>query len=116
MKKLFTVSGIFMLFLFSQNAAAQEKQTEEKIGYKGDQIKRNLKEDTVTLNGNVMIKTKNFIVNNADKALVDEKNHTITIYNPKDFKLISAKTLSKANGNSKNILVYDSKEESITFQ
>ena len=116
MKKLFTISSIFTLALFSQKTFAQEKQSEDKIEYKGDNVARNSKAQTVTLTGNVMIKTKNFTLNNADKAFVDEKNNTITIYNPKDLKLISAKTLSKKGGTTQNIIVYNSKEESITYQ
>jgi lipopolysaccharide export system protein LptA len=115
MKKLFTISSIFTLALFSQTTFAQEIKSEDKIEYKGDNVIKNSKEHTVTLSGNVMVKTKNFTVNKADKAFVDEKNNTITIYNPTDFKLISAKELSKESGSNKNVIVYNYKDETITL-
>lgn len=116
MKKTFTIASLFILSLISQNTFAQKKDPVDGITYKSDVITRNSKENTVTLNGNVMIKTKNFTLSNADEAFIDEKNYTITISNPKDFKLISAKALSKKGESNKNMIVYNFKEESITFQ
>ena len=43
MKRLFTISGIFTLLLFSQNTFAQEVQSELTMTYKGDNIKKILK-------------------------------------------------------------------------
>lgn len=116
MKQIFTISGIFTLLLFSQNTFAQEVQSEPKMVYKGDNIKKNTQERTIILNGNVMLKTKNISLVNAEKVTIDEKNNTVTIYNPKDFKLLYAKTVSKTGGSNKNIIVYNTKEESINFQ
>lgn len=116
MKRLFTISGAFMLLLISQNTFAQEKQSEDKIEYKGDNVKRNTKKKTIILQGNVMLKTKNISLGNAEKVTIDEKNNTVTIYNPKDFKILQAKTVSKTAESNKNIIVYNTKEETITFQ
>lgn len=113
MKRLFTISGIFTFLLFSQNTVAQEVQSEPKMVYKTDNIKKN---NQIILTGNVMLKTKNISLVNAEKVTIDEKNNTVTIYNPKDFKILYAKTVSKTGGSNKNIIVYNTKEESITFQ
>lgn len=104
-----------MLLLISQNTFAQEKLS-DKIEYKSDNTIHNSKNKTIILKGNVEIKSKNFTLQNADEAVVDEQKNTVTIYNPKDFKLISAKTLSKKGDSNKNIIVYNSKEESISFE
>ncbi|OBW39731.1 hypothetical protein AB670_03929 [Chryseobacterium sp. MOF25P] len=116
MKRLFTISGIFMLFLLSQNTFAQEKQSGDKIDYKSDEVKHNTKEKTIILQGNVVLKTKNISLENAERVTIDEKNNTVTIYNPKDFKILYAKTVSKTDGSNKNIIVYNTKDESIIFQ
>jgi len=113
MKRLFTIAGIFTLLLFSQNTFAQEVQSEPKMVYKADNIKKN---NQIILTGNVMLKTKNISLVNAEKVTIEEKNNTVTIYNPKDFKILYAKTVSKKGGSNKNIIVYNTKEESITFQ
>ncbi|MEG0760753.1 LptA/OstA family protein [Chryseobacterium sp.] len=116
MKRIFTISGIFMLLLFSQNTFAQEKQSGDKIDYKSDAVKHNTKEKTIILQGNVVLKTKNISLGNAERVTIDEKNNTVTIYNPKDFKILYAKTVSKTGGSNKNIIVYNTKDESIIFQ
>lgn len=69
-----------MLLLISQNTFAQEKQSEDKIEYKGDNVKQNAKEKTIILQGNVMLKTKNISLGNAEKVTIDEKNNTVTIF------------------------------------
>ena len=120
MKKLFTISGIFALLLFSQNAFAQEKQSddriENRIEYEGDTINRNAKEHIITLNGNVKLKTKNIALENAEKVTIDEKSNIITIYKPKDYKILSAKSIHKtATADEKNKIVYNYKDETITL-
>ena len=84
--------------------------------YKSDEVKHNTKEKTIILQGNVVLKTKNISLGNAERVTIDEKNNTVTIYNPKDFKILYAKTVSKTDGSNKNIIVYNTKDESIIFQ
>ena len=116
MKRLFTISGIFMLLLLSQNTFAQEQSKMKSFTFKSDKIKRNLEDKTTIYEGNVMIKNDNISFENAERVTIDEKNNTVTIYNPKDFKILHAKTVSKTGGSNKNIIVYNTKEESIIFQ
>lgn len=60
------------------------------------------------------MKCKGFSLKKADKAVIDEAKNTVTIYNPSDIKFLTAKTIAKTGSN--NVIVYNLKEESITYQ
>lgn len=49
MKRLFTISGIFMLLLLSQNTFAQEQSKMKSFTFKSDKTKRNLEDKTTIM-------------------------------------------------------------------
>ncbi|HEX7871114.1 MAG TPA: hypothetical protein VF455_13480 [Chryseobacterium sp.] len=116
MKKLFTLSGIFMLFLLSQNVSAQEKKIIKSFTFKSDKSKKNVEEKTTTYEGNVMMKDENISFENAEKVVYDPENGTYTIYHPKNFKILAAKSVHKTGKREdSHVIIYNYKEESVTF-
>lgn len=116
MKRLFTISGIFMLLLISQNTFAQEKDAVKSFTFKSDKTKRNLEDKTTIYEGNVMIKNVNISFENAEKVIHNPENGTYTIYHPKNFKIIAAKSVHKTGKKEDaHVIIYNYKEESITF-
>ncbi|WP_157811832.1 hypothetical protein [Tenacibaculum sp. SZ-18] len=79
MKKLFiTVSLILAIGMncYSQN----EVEPENKLTYSCDQIvKQNFEEGTITLTGNVNLKTSVFEFENADKIVLSKKTKEIFV-------------------------------------
>lgn len=116
MKRLFTISGIFMLLLLSQNTFAQEQSKMKSFTFKSDKTKRNLEDKTTIYEGNVMIKNDNISFENAEKVIHNPENGTYTIYHPKNFKIIAAKSVYKTGKKEdSHVIIYNYKEESITF-
>jgi hypothetical protein len=105
-----------MLLLFSQNTFAQEKKTIKGFTFKCDKSKRNLEEKTTTYEGNVMMKNDNISFENAEKVVYDPENGTYTIYHPKNFKILAAKSVHKTGKREdSHVIIYNYKEESVTF-
>ncbi|WP_411812781.1 hypothetical protein ACLB9Y_07345 [Chryseobacterium scophthalmum] len=116
MKRLFTISGIFMLLLLSQNTFAQEQSKMKSFTFKSDKTKRNLEDKTTIYEGNVMIKNDNISFENAEKVIHNPENGTYTIYHPENFKIIAAKSVHKTGKKEdSHVIIYNYKEESITF-
>lgn len=105
-----------MLLLLSQNTFAQEKKTIKGFTFKSDKSKRNLEEKTTTYEGNVMMKNDNISFENAEKVVYDPENGTYTIYHPKNFKILAAKSVHKTGKREdSHVIIYNYKEESVTF-
>lgn len=116
MKRLFTISGIFMLLLLSQNTFAQEQSKMKSFTFKSDKTKRNLEDKTTIYEGNVMIKNDNISFENAEKVIHNPENGTYTIYHPKNFKIIAAKSVHKTGKKEDaHVIIYNDKDESVTF-
>lgn len=116
MKRLFTISGIFMMLLLSQNNFAQEKKTIKSFTFKSDKSKRNLEDKTTTYLGNVTMKNDNISFEDAEKVIYDSENGTYTIYHPKNFKILAAKSVYKTGKREdSHVIIYNYKEESVTF-
>lgn len=105
-----------MLLLFSQNTTAQEKQTIKSFTFKSDKSKKNVEEKTTIYEGNVMMKNENISFENAEKVVYDPENGTYTIYHPKNFKILAAKSVNKiGKREDAHVIIYNYKEESVTF-
>ncbi|MCX8524962.1 hypothetical protein OF897_13670 [Chryseobacterium formosus] len=116
MKKLFTISSIFTLALCSQTTLAQEKKNIRSLTFKSDKSKKNVEEKTTIYEGNVMMKDENISFENAEKVVYDPENGTYTIYHPKNFKILAAKSVHKTGKREdSHVIIYNYKEESVTF-
>lgn len=116
MKKLFTISCIFMLALVSQKAHAQEKKHLKSFSFKSDKTKKTLEDKTTIYEGNVMMKNDNISFENAEKVIYNAEYATYTIYSPKNFKILAAKSVHKTGKKEdSHVIIYNMREESVTF-
>lgn len=116
MKRYFTISGIFMFLLVSQISFGQEKKVMKSFSFKSDKLKKNSEDKTTTYEGNVTMKNDNISFENAEKVIYNGEDETYTIYRPKNFKILAAKSVHKTGKREdSHVIIYSMKEESVTF-
>jgi len=116
MKRFFTISGVFMLLLVSQTTFAQEKRVMKSFTFKSDKSKKNAEDKTTIYEGNVMMKNDNISFENAEKVIYNAEYGTYTIYSPRNFKIIAAKSVHKTGKKEdSHVIIYNMREESVTF-
>lgn len=116
MKRFFTISGIFMLLLLSQNTFAQEQKASKSFTFSSDKTNRNLEDKTTIYEGNVMMKNDNISFESAEKVIHNPENGTYTIYRPKNFNILTAKSVHKTGKKEdSHVIIYNYREESVIF-
>ncbi|WP_435524308.1 hypothetical protein [Chryseobacterium indoltheticum] len=104
-----------MLLLLSQNTFAQEKIRLRVLLLNLINLKEILRQ-TTTYEGNVMMKNDNISFENAEKVIHNPENGTYTIYHPKNFKILTAKSVHKTGKKEDaHVIIYNYREESVTF-
>ncbi|WP_262147531.1 hypothetical protein [Chryseobacterium foetidum] len=91
---------------------AQEKQ-ENTLQFKGDFRQVNKGKNMVTYTGNVSFKSEYFNCE-AEKTICDTEKNEITIYKPKNLKLIKVDELEKLPG-ERDFIVFNTKTKKLTF-
>ncbi|MBD8081537.1 hypothetical protein [Chryseobacterium caseinilyticum] len=92
---------------------AQEKQ-ENNFQFKGDSGHVNKEKNIITYTGNVSITSEYFTCEYAERAVCDNDKNEITIYKPKNLKLINVDELEKLPG-ERDFIVFNTKTKKLTL-